>query len=532
MKKIIYIGILVQLALVFISCSDSSLDVIPRNQLSDATFWKTENDADLALTGCYKGWEGAENVAFLDAASDNGLNRDEYGYKKMGNGQLTASNYQQGSWVNATDAAWFKYDNIRKYNTFLANIGNIKMDATKKERYKAEVRFLRAYNYFNKVMFFGDVPLVTDLILQDAKLPRDPVEKVQAFILSELSDIIQVLPEQNNIESKGHITKGAALALKARLELFLGKYDDAMNDADAVIKMSCYELYPDYRRLFLPESKTDNKESILEVQFKKDDYKNMIPQLMLPLVDLGWFELCASKSMVDAYETTDGTQITDAASNYNPDKPFDNRDPRLNMTLICAGQKWNGRYFDPLNQKTADGKINQDYVLQYSPFGSGIYVKKFCADNMDVSYMNNYDTNFMVIRLAEMYLTYAEAAIETGKNKDIALTLINNIRTRSGQVDAKILTKDLVRNERRIELAFEGLRYFDIKRWDIGKQVLNGTFYGTRLGTMDYTTGAITWTNEYVKVEERIFIPERKYLLPIPQTEMDANPNMKQNPGY
>jgi hypothetical protein len=146
----------------------------------------------------------------------------------------------------------------------------------------------------------------------------------------------------------------------------------------------------------------------------------------------------------------------------------------------------------------------------------------------------------MVIRLAEMYLTYAEAAVETNTNTAAALDYINAIRTRSGHIKATTLTKALVRNERRVELAFEGLRYLDVMRWDLGPQVLNGPLYGSRRGTMNFADGSIAWVGNgndvndvnYIKLETRTFNPVRKYLFPIPQAEMDANKKMVQNPGY
>ena len=114
----------------------------------------------------------------------------------------------------------------------------------------------------------------------------------------------------------------------------------------------------------------------------------------------------------------------------------------------------------------------------------------------------------------------------------MGLEYINKIRTRAGLISATSLTKELVRRERRVELAFEGLRYFDIKRWDLGPAVMNGPYYGSRKGSVDPQTGKVTWENEYILVENRTFYPARKYLLPIPQSELDVNPNMSQNPGY
>lgn len=559
MKKIFYILFIFIVGLLN-SCSDKFLDVTPLNELSDMTFWKSENDADLALNGCYSSWETYTNIALFDGASDNAYEKSNFEYMKLGNGTLTPATYTQyGSWVDNIysygifsntytyrSAAWFSYSQIRKYNNFLTNIENVPMDAAKKEKYKAEVRFLRAYDYFWKVMLHGDMPLVTKVIAADSKLARDPAASIKQFILKELAEIAPNLPLQNNLDSKGHITRGAAMALKARLELYMGNFTDALTDAKAVIDMPCYELYPNYRTLFLGKSETTNKECILGIEYIVNDYPNALNQMSSPSGDGGWSALNAVKGIADAYECSNGKTIDDPNSGYDINHPFKDRDPRLAMSIYYPGEFLtvpynNERYYNTLDQFLADGRVNPDYNKVETASRSGMNIKKWIdpkAPGMG-NWPPNFGNNFMVIRLAEMYLTYAEAAVETGSNTTLALEYINRIRTRVGQVSATSLTKELVRRERRVELAFEGLRYFDIMRWDLGPQVLDGPLYGSRLGTMD-ANGNVTWKGDgkivngdnYIILENRVFNPARKYLFPVPQSEMDANPNMVQNPGY
>lgn len=548
MKNIKY-SLLVIFAGILYSCGNAFLDVEPQNELSDPTFWKTEDDAKLALNGCYNNWETYTNIALFDGASDNAYEKSNFEYMKFGNGTLTPATYTiGGSWVDYIypkvsyrSCSWFSYSQIRKYNNFLANIENVPMDDSRKERYKAEVRFLRAYDYFWKTMLHGDMPLVTEVILPDAKLARDPAATIKQFILDELGAIAPSLPVQNNVESKGHVTRGAAFALKARLELFMGKYAEAMTDAKAVIDMTCYELFPDYRTLFLEDSEASNKECILGIEYIVNDYPNAFTQMSLPRGDGGWSAFNAVKSIVDAYECSNGKTIDDPASGYNIDDPFKNRDPRLEMSVCYPGQWWNGRFYNTLDQNLPDGSANPDYNKLEAASRSGMNIKKWIKPNVPGigAWPPNFGNNFMVIRLAEMYLTFAEAAVETGIAASQALEYINRVRTRAGHIAATALTKELVRRERRVELAFEGLRYFDVMRWDLGAQVLNGPLYGSRLGTMD-ATGKVTWkgngnvvnAENYIVLENRVFHPDRKYLLPVPQSEMDANPNMTQNAGY
>jgi len=534
MKKIIYINILSLFVFLFSSCGDSFLDVNPADQLSDATFWKTADDAESALTGCYRGWECATNIFFMDAASDNGYEQFNYLYQPIANGQLlpTSSTGYAAPWVDGFATRWFNYDRIRKYNKFLEKIESVSMKDATKERYKAEVRFLRAYDYYNKVMFYGDIPLVTKVFTSadEANMKRTPQAEVENFVLKELSEVAAILPEENQITSGGHITKGAALALKARFELYLGKYVDAQVDAASVIAMSCYELYPDYEKMFYPEAESSNKESILDVQYIKDKYANMIPQLNLPAKEGGWSALNALWPFVDACQMSNGKFKDEAGSGYDDSKPFKNRDPRLTMIVLCPGETFNGRIYDPLD-KSINGSANDDYHVNAAASRGGLLVKKYIYP-MTVENANNYDSNAMVIRLAEVYIIYAEAALQTGKDKDKALMYLNKVRARVGMPAATELNEKNVRYERRIELAFEGLRYFDIKRWDLGSTALNGKAAGSRDGSVNSTTGEITWNGNSIILEERKFMPERKYLLPIPQTELDRNPNMTQNPGY
>ena len=547
MKKISYILFIILVGFLS-SCNDKFLDVTPKNELSDLTFWKSENDAELALNGCYNNWETYTNITLFDGASDNAYEKSNFGFMKFGTGTLTPATYSMnGVWVDHiylvqyTSCAWFKYSQIRKYNNFLTNIENVSMDSEKKEKYKAEVRFLRAYDYFWKVMLHGDVPLITEVIPGDAKLPRDPVASVKQFVLDELAEIAPSLPVQNNIDSKGHVTRGAALALKARLELYMGNFANALTDAKAVIDMPVYELYPDYRNLFLEGSEQTNMESILGIEYIENGYPMAYTQMSLPAGDGGWSALNAVKSIVDAYECSNGKTIDDPTSGYDINNPFKDRDPRLAMSICYPGQSWNGRYYNTLDQFMPDGDLNRDYNKLEPASRSGMNIKKWVEPNLVglTVWPPNFGNNITVIRLAEMYLTFAEAAVETGTNTALALEYINKIRDRVEHVPATSLTRELVRRERRVELAFEGLRYFDIMRWDLGTQVLNGPLYGSRLGTMD-ANGNVTWkgngeiVNEenYIVLETRTFHPERKYLFPIPLSEMDANPSMVQNPGY
>jgi len=525
MKKLRYIclGIIVSMGLS--SCTDKFLDAVPNDQLSGATFWKTESDINMALAGAYRGWENGMDVVMRDAMTDNDYSwMAVTGYQQVGNGTVNPQNVSIGNGGRV-----FSYAQIRKYNSFLENIEGMTIDGALKEKLKAEVRFLRAYDYFLKSMFFGDMPLITKTIPSTELPSRTPVAQIHAFILDELDKISKILPVQNNITAKGHMTKGSALALKARLELYMGKYVDAMASSKAVIDMGVYELYPNYEQLFYRQNKGNNKEAIAEIQHIQNDYATSIPWQRLPAWKGGYSENAVSRSIVDEYETKNGLKITEDPT-YDPQNPFDNRDPRLAMSIAYPGSTWFGRIYTALDPQFG-GSSNPDYYLNDGSKAAQMS-KKYLDAGIQNAERQNFDAPIMVIRLAEMYLTYAEAAVESGQNLSQGLTYLNMVRKRAGQIDATTLTRELVRRERRVELAFEGLRYFDIKRWDIGATVMSGPYYGSRLGTVNQTTGKVTWGTGYIVVENRTFYPLRKYLLPIPQSEIDVNPKMTQNPGY
>lgn len=542
-KHYLYIAAL----LILQACSTKDLDLTPKNELSSETFWKTEQDAAMGLTACYSklGQDDDPNdywyITFIDGATDNAYSRDGWmGVQAIGNGTNTASNPGRD---------YYKFKKIRRCNLFLENIDKVQMDETKKKIYKAEARFLRAYNYFVLQQLYGPVPIIDKTLNSDEILPRNPEEEVITWMINELGEAAQDLPVENYLQSNGHVRKGAALALKARIELFNKKWDDAIADAKAVMDMDgTFELYPDYRGLFLTANKLSQKEWLYAAQNAPNTTSGTSAYpVLVPYGDLtdGWASMNITDNLVKAYEVIDGTTIDEGSPLYNPDNPYKNRDPRLNATVICPGEWWKDRYFDPwkkfYTEGARSGQQNLDLWSDWRGARTGYLLKKY-FDPITSDQNNKAGFDVPLIRFAEAFLIYAEAKVEKGEIDAAMYDAIDKVRARAGMPPTdrtKYNTQDkcrtLVRRERRVEFAMEGLRIYDIRRWDIGAQVLPGPLMTARECDVNGITGKLTFAPDaktYL-IETRNFYPDRKYRWPIPQGELDASKgSIKQNDGY
>jgi hypothetical protein len=362
---------------------------------------------------------------------------------------------------------------------------------------------------------------------------------VVAFILSELSEISPLLPVNYSGSDIGRITRGATLGLKARIQLIQGDYAGAA--ATSAILMQgpfTYSLFPKFEELFRPMNH-DNQETLLNCQSLKDLNSEWYPIGYAPKSQGGWSSYAPTQSLVDGYETINGKTIDEDAA-YDPLQPYKNRDPRLDMSIIRPGSFYMGSYFNPY-EGDDDYNLVMDNTSQ-----TGYNLKKYIS-NLDDYRGTDYGTDIdnvggaiMVIRYAEVLLTYAEAKIELDQLDQSVYDAINKIRTRAGMpnVDKTVYNnqtkmRELIRRERRVELAFEGLRFVDIRRWKIAEQVMPGTVKGILKGSVDPENGNLTLIpNTSKEVTTREFSNPKHYLLPIKQTEIDINKNLKQNSGY
>ncbi|RPD38603.1 RagB/SusD family nutrient uptake outer membrane protein [Chitinophaga barathri] len=533
MKRKLFYLIAISGALFTTACNKDFLDRAPEDQYRNEVLWTSESDARAALSGCYRDWEDSYNVIYMDCASDNAYSQFLWeGYMNIGNGSLTPAD------VNVTNRWNFK--TIQKCNWFLENVDKTPMDETLKTRFKAEARFLRAYQFYTLTQLYGDVPLVLKTLTTGEAnvVTRTPIAEVQKYILDELAAIAPQLEPSYSGADVGRITRGAAYALRARLELYMGNYADCIADCEKVMALG-YDLFRNtatpansYQDLFRIQNE-NNVEVILDMQYKENDYANGNIGIMPTSSSGGWSSVDPTQALVDAYEMKNGKLITDPSSGYNAEDPYTNRDPRLSASIVYPGQMYDGKYYNPIDPASGD------FMLGDNNSKTGYLPKKFISHLEDYTDMWNTGLNMILIRYADVLLMYAEAKIETGVVDNTVYDALDKIRLRAGMpavdrlaYNTQATLRTLVRRERRIELALEGLRWYDIKRWKIGDEVRKGTVYGARQGTVNATNGKVTFTADHQLVETRLFDPSIHYLWPVPQKEIDINGKISQNPNY
>lgn len=537
------IFILFTLGISLFSCS---LDRNPKDALSTATFPKTEKDLEMLATGCYDGYVDQTFTVYNDVFSDNGYCAINTNWSAYANGKATPENPGIG---------WFDYGLITRCNNFLYLAEHSEIPFKNPARLKQlqnEVRFLRAWRYYMMATAYGDIPLVTRKVadLEESKVPASPEAEVIKFILDELDEIsaegeLNVTPEQN-----GRITRGAALALKVRICLYYKQYEEAIAAADEIAGLGIYDLYKasatPYADLF-KEANEDNCEIILACKKVENEYKNQTIIEFCNANDGGWSAFVPVQSLVDAYETASGLTIEEAETTgeYDPVHPYKGRDPRFYATVLYSGADWvnpNGVYriYNTLD-KTLDGKPNKDHASDSrNASQSGYTCCKYMSPLTQYSDINNTGLDFIVFRYAEILLSKAEALIELNRDFDVAYDLINRVRRRAGMPDVdetryatQTALRELLRRERRVEFAFEGLRRSDLVRWGIALDVLNGPVYAVNYGTVLMDTSvpqeerAVINPGEENRVVLEIRSVKNTYL-PIPQSELDRNPQLKQ----
>lgn len=515
------------LACGIMSCKENLLDPVPNDRISTSIFWKTENDALLAVNAAYPYLMGL-NIFTLDGVTDIGHTNQPFDVNAfVESGSYDASHSLIASeWSSA-------YAGIATVNDFMQNIDRVPTTNTALiNRYKAEMQFLRAYQYLRLASLYGGVPLITKpLSVDEAKqLKREDVQKVWDFIDSELRAAAQVLPTSYPASDKGRVTKGAALGMLARANLYAGRYQKAAEAASEVMKLG-YSLYPQYGKLFSYAAE-NNPEVILDRQYiSSTGLSHNVFAMMAPYSQKNANNtFVPTKRLADAFPMANGLDISDPNSGFDPKNPYKNRDPRLGFTMYLSGDPLpSGITFRPEPNSGTPDAIGNTYLASTTGFALKKYI-----NNEDFAAPGVSGINLILMRYAEILLTYAEAKIELNQLDQTVYDAINQVRNSRTDVKLPSLAaglsqeqlREAVRRERLVELAFEGLRLFDIRRWKIAEKVQPGNVQG------------ITWlkdgalTTVQVQAFNKVFNPNRDYLWPIPQKERDLNKELTQNPGW
>ncbi|MDR2808968.1 MAG: RagB/SusD family nutrient uptake outer membrane protein [Tannerellaceae bacterium] len=499
MKQIIKYHLIAALCLMLAGC-ENLLDVDPAAKYSTDTFWRTEEHAKAGLTGCYNALLPWRDVHFFefDMITSNAMPYNESnGTQAIGKGEhLSITPLVATLWTNC-------YTGIGRTNAFLDNIAKVSMDENLRSRMIGEAKFLRAFFYLNLVDKFGGVPLITEMpnAEKQAMLPRDSKEAVVEQILKDLSEAAPALPTSYSGTDEGRITQGAALALKARTLLYNEKWTEAAEVAKAVMEAGTYSLFNNYR-YFFSEANKHNAEVIFNVESSLPDFQTTHDQSIFRLN-----RPAPLKELVDLYQMKDGLSIRESPL-YDPEQPYENRDPRLHYSITVIGYPYNGK---PI--------AKQDVMT------TGFGMKKYTSytDNQTIALVERSAFNSILIRYAEVLLTYAEAQNESHGPDNSVYDAVNRVRRRESVEMPDLptgLTKEQMRQairlERRIELALEGLYYSDILRWKTAETENNGTMHDA----------------DGIEIVQRKFRTDRDYLWPIPYDQTVLNPNLTQNPNW
>ena len=519
----------------FEACKE--LELVPTDKETEVTFWDKPEDAINVLNTCYNNMYRADFFFFNETLSDNAFNKSEVDGDNV-------RNIAEGSY-NATQKRvreeWREhYIGIRRCNILLANIDNVtELEEGLRERMKGEARFIRAFHYFNLTVWYGDVPLVDKVLSveESQNLTRSPQTEVVAFINQDLDFAAGVLPLNTEYApaDRGRITKGAAIALKARLATYLGDWQEVINLTDQIMNSSngSYSLFNSYSGLFKPENEY-NSEVILDLQFVPVQKTHSVQKFFIPKTEGRLVtSIAPTQELVDAYRMTNGLAIGAAGSGYDEANPYANRDPRFYSTIVYNGYEWKRPDGSTIIIETLPG-TGDNSIDKNDASPTGYYFAKYYDPTADAN--NEAGLNLILIRYAEVLMMNAEAKFELGQmNEEIWNNTIRKIRERAGFTEPGAVNfdgslseealKEIIRNERRVEFALESLRIFDIRRWKTAELVLNGWAHGLKAGDPNVDNG-------FVRVDFRVFDPSKHYLWPIPQEEWDLNKGLGQNPNW
>lgn len=539
MKSIIKNLLLILFSFTLLGSCD--MDRYPLTNFSEETFFDSEENAKLALVGLYRGgitygvdynvsdWWAYSATILFDGVSDMGYDRRGFNNDlgKLTSGQISETN----GWVK--NLYQKPYSRISACARFIEGIDRLGSANPEMERMKAEARFIRAVQYFYLASYYWDVPLIKTVLTMDEanSVTKSPRAEVLQYAIEELKAVSELLPRHKDLPNseRGRATAQAALVYLARTYLVAKDYKNAAATCKQIIEWGDNELDPDYQKLFYPGS-LHSKEHIFQTQFVDDLAGTGLPQHAYPIKDGGWCLVNISSILFEAYDFLDGTPFSYEDPRFDKTNFGANRDPRLDYTLYYDGAIFRGTVYNCNPETKAADKIGPGQTTQ-----TGYLMRKF-LDESWTGDVNAYGNNVPLARYADVLMMYLEAEMEAGT--PITQTLldqtINAVRGRVGMPPVTETNADklrlLIRKERMIEFAFEGLRLWDLFRWGIAEEALNQDIYGAPFYVQDQSL--MKKKDGKRDPHDRWYVNTRNFKAeqerwPIPLAEKNINPNLR-----
>lgn len=616
MKNLKYILLTLFLIEIVISCNDDFLDKKPLGEFSEIDVWSDVELVETFVNGTYRRLGIPFAINMLSNYVDETHFTPDWGTRDFNNSLLTPDLIPRwdDTWANANTElmTWEElYQSTRKTNLFFSKIGDVPADETtqaKKDRLTGEMYFLRAFFYHRLTNLYGGVPIITKVysLDDDFSIARNTYAECIDFIVEDLDSAITLLPETVSSEDDGRATRGAAMALKARVLLHaasdlrhdlswagsyanpeligytsgdqVSRWQAAKDAAQDVIDLGIYDLYKKE-----PAAGDSIAENYTEIFLSYNTIEDIFVQHFTSTIDEGWDGYnpnlycgpngyhnwgnnCVLQTMVDEYEMADGSKF-DWNNSAHAAAPYANREQRFYANVLYDGAQWRQRPTDAAS--TVQASLTPPNTIQTGTFETwdadagemvevcgldtrcgpiedwngtytGYYTRKFIDPTLDAQY-NKQDLPWRFIRYAEVLLNFAEACIELGgaANEAEAIDVINQIRTRAGLPDLNPgLTgnalREAYRHERRIELACEEHRFWDVRRWLIADEAYQPVYsINIRYPLLGDHTTSSTATYEVADspFENRQW-NNKCYLFPIMRDELNRNELLVQNPLY
>ena len=545
-------AILVEFSLLFSSC----LDVLDKKDLSaitDNEVWNDPGYAEAYLNKLYANSLPTWDLNIADKC-DESNGGDDFMY-----GQLTTGSID----------VW-NYDNIREINLFLDKVGTGNIKKNIQVDFTAQALVLRVWKYFEMIRVYGGVPLIfhAQQLTDDLYVKRDKTSDCITTLISELDKAIQNLPWKWNGEDEGRITKAAALALKGRILLYyaspqfnpsneLSRWETAYNvnkEAIALLEKNGYGLLDNFENIWFEEM---NKEALFVQRFQEPGMTHYWDAATRPISEAQGRNGANQPTweMVKSFPMVDGSSIKES-NVYNPIHYWKNRDPRFYSTIAYNSCVWE------LSNKV--GRREWTYIgsasTLHNPTSTGFYCRKAINTSYTPYFSEKSSTDWIEIRFAEVLLNYAECAAEMGKNSE-AIDILKQIRKRAGieagdnelyglsADNSKEKLLSTIMNERKIELAFEGKRYWDLRRRRLFEKELNGKVrhavwpkllipaekFHLMEDTIDFDSNYSLYFRDSTVVLDKKFtinILDNYYFYAIPDNHIESNSNIQQTQGW